>query len=125
MTNNAMVSVEIPEGYELADTKMRPAKKGEWLINKDGRTELWNGLSVNNWNYVILRPIAPAYVTVKVRRVIASTFGAGNRLEEVREEVAAAMREALEAKPCGKSFPYFDGTSAPHVRECALPAEHA
>ena len=49
------VTVEIPEGYELADSRMRQLRCGDTFLNRHGEVETWH----ESWNssciFVIVR----------------------------------------------------------------------
>ena len=91
------VTVTIPEGYELAETRVRCPRKGERFLDIDGRVD--TALEDMQDKFPILRPIAPQYVYPKVRREDAEEVASWDiHTSKTAERVAAAMREALEAK---------------------------
>jgi hypothetical protein len=101
-----LVTVNIPDGYELADTKMRPAQKGEFFIGAFGTLGKWDPPGASDRHYVILRPIQSEYVDVRVRRVIAEAFPLDYSQFSLQGEMIAAFKVALAAKPepCGHNY---------------------
>ena len=124
----ATVTIDLPDGWELADTKMRKAKPGEyrWLpaVGKPYRLE-----SASEGECFIVRRIATEYVNVKLRREDAA--------EAVRdwsvdvsgvlvERIAYACREALSER-CGTAVCHnqFESCNTHNHAICTLPAGHA
>ena len=97
----ATVTIDLPDGWELADTKMRKAKPGEyrWLpaVGKPYRLE-----SASEGECFIVRRIAEQYVNVKLRRGDAEELARTNWNGPVTTRMSAACREALRERnePC-------------------------
>ena len=96
----ATVTIDLPDGWELADTKMRKAKPGEyrWLptVGKPYRLE-----SASEGECFIVRRIADQYVNVRLRRedaeIVASTWKDITGHNAIYR-IAAACREALRER---------------------------
>ena len=125
----ATVTIDLPDGWELADTEMRPAKRGEWKWDPSMREPIeCSGNTIAPW--IIVRRIAEQYVNVRLRREDAK-WVAETWPEKFRNnysgaslwEVAAACREALSER-CGATYrKYFDREL--DLSDCLLPAGHA
>ena len=127
----ATVTIDLPDGWELADTKMRKAKPGEyrWLpaVGKPYRLE-----SASEGECFIVRRIATEYVNVKLRREDAKHFATDRDDEISAVRLAAACREALSercgVKWCGLSMEpdrKCNGLADHNPKPCTLPAGHA
>ena len=61
----ATVTIDLPDGWELADTRMRPAKSGEWKWDPSMDEPVQSsGTTIAPW--FIVRRIAGQYVNVKL-----------------------------------------------------------
>ena len=113
------VTVNLPEGYELADTKMRPSHVGEWYLdNSIGGARRRVGEEHPNAMRVILRPIVSATVMVEMTREDAeyhASWTGGSNIAILR--LAVSARAALARKP----YPQFD--PAKHVDPTLGPDE--
>lgn len=128
----ATVTIDLPDGWELADTKMRKAKPGEyrWLpaVGKPYRLE-----SASEGECFILRRIADQYVNVKLRREDAETASQWpHGHNDLNSRVVDACREALreQNEPCPFWRHERDRSkwcNPPHDFDwrCTLPAGHA
>ena len=138
----ATVTIDLPDGWELADTKMRKAKPGEyrWLpaVGKPYRLE-----SASEGECFIVRRIADQYVNVKLRRDDAERRAVwcvahGDQFlhctvdEKAECRESNACREALRERcePCPFWRHERDRSrwcNPPHDFDwrCALPAGHA
>ena len=145
------VTVNLPEGYELADTKMRPSHAGEWYLdNSIGGARRRVGEEHPNAMRVILRPIQPATVNGSVlvemsrddaRRSAERCSIHDFNLEEcdtnnLRCRLAVSARAAIARKPCPvmvhndrsccivQGKPYPDDDTNRHSHPCKLEAGH-
>ena len=138
----ATVTIDLPDGWELADTKMRKAKPGEyrWLpaVGKPYRLE-----SASEGECFILRRIADQYVNVKLPRAYAEGRAKHCGLHRtliqtcdtaqfqdcrVRIAYAEALRERCGVKWCGLSIEpdrKCNGLADHNPKPCTLPAGHA
>ena len=119
----ATVTIDLPDGWELADTKMRKAKPGEyrWLpaVGKPYRLE-----RASEGECFIVRRIATEYVNVKLRREDAKHFATDRDDEISAVRLAAACREALSER-CGYMLIRFGpNNSIPCTRDTGHAGEH-
>ena len=127
----ATAMIDLPDGWELADTEIRPPRKGEWFI---GANNSVCSASVDHMTpMVIVRRIAEQYVNVRLRRKDAvwleQTWPEASRGDDSIAslwEVAAACREALSER-CGAKFdnPSWVANGWRDQPSCTLPAGHA
>ena len=96
----ATVTIDLPDGWELADTKMRKAKPGEyrWLpaVGKPYRLE-----SASEGECFIVRRIADQYVNVRLRREAAAhfaTLGKFDNPESYHDHLVNACKEAVRER---------------------------
>ena len=136
------VLIDLPDGWELADKKMRPAKKGEWIRHVESGQAYQVQIDTRNAQ-VIVRPKQPEYVNVRLRREHVKARAEhctlhrmfiGNcdivRFPECATRVDYA--EALANKPdaqakCGKIFSdctCVNGAPCSHDRPCQRPLGH-
>lgn len=59
--NKHTVEINVPEGYEVAESKPRAPKKGEMFMDLDSKMAHECDHDFNHTNYVILRKKKPAY----------------------------------------------------------------
>ena len=125
MSETVPVTVNLPDGYELADTKMRPSHAGEWYLdNSIGGARRRVGEEHPNAMRVILRPIVPATVMVEMTRKDVEYFSRLDYSSGEYQRLSIAARAALARKPeplCGKLFADCTcvyGTSCEHDRNC-------
>ena len=146
----ATVTIDLPDGWELADTKMRKAKPGEyrWLptVGKPYRLE-----SASEGECFIVRRIAEQYVNVKLPRAYAEgrakhcglhrTFIQTCDTAQFQDcRVRIAYAEALSercpgyyhanrelAGTCDRGFDYHEYAHKDGTEDfpCNLPAGHA
>ena len=127
----ATVTINLPDGWELADTKMRPPKIGEWFIGPAGSV-MQAGVNYTT-PFVIVRRIADQYVNVRLRREVAQSVverfvADSSTVGQVTAACAEALREQNE--PCPFWRHEHDRSrwcNPPHDFDwrCALPAGHA
>ena len=108
------VTVNLPEGYELADTKMRPSHAGEWYLdNSIGGARRRVGEEHPNAMRVILRPIVSATVMVE-RDVLERLVDRIEVIQGCSSSLTAHARAALARKPC----PVMVCNNGGHFGEC-------
>ena len=97
------VTIDLPDGWELADSRLRTPKKGEWLIvpgESSPRQALFDWYNTPTF---IVRRIATEYVNVKLRRTTATHFSELTPFDRPggsHNELIDACREALRER-CG------------------------
>ena len=127
----ATVTIDLPDGWELADTKMRKAKPGEyrWLpaVGKPYRLE-----SASEGECFIVRRIAEQYVNVRLRREDAAHFAGLDTYDhqflptyQLILACAESLSERCETMVCGDEWGACRYTSHTTRRLCGLPTGHA
>ena len=135
----ATVTIDLPDGWELAANEMRPAKRGEWKWDPS-MTEPIECIGNTIAPWIIVRRIATEYVNVKLRREDAKHF-AGLETYDTQyppiHRLILACKESLRDR-CGfnkyprcerlNSAAHADLCTEPHhyeANDCTLPAGHA
>ena len=93
----ATVTIDLPDGWELAENTPRPIKKGEWgWWPNSGEPCQFTFDSTYSW--LIVRRIAEQYVNVRLRRTTATHFSELTPFDRPggsHNELIDACREAL------------------------------
>ena len=135
----ATVTIDLPDGWELAEPEVRCPMKGETFLDNDGRVQTAS-INYEKVKFPIVRRIADQYVNVRLRRDDAEAYAAMQWPDKINSRLTAACREALRERcpgyyhkgeaagvGCQRGFDYQeychqDGTTD---FPCTLPAGHA
>ena len=116
----ATVTIDLPDGWELAEPEPRTPNVGDWYWLIGWRTPQQAVVPFAASGSFIVRRIAEQYVNVRLRRTTATHFSEFTpfaRPGGTHNELIDACREALRER-CGWA------TGIPHF-ECLMPAGHA
>ena len=134
------VTIDLPDGWELADSRLRTPKKGEWLIvpgESSPRQALFDWYNTPTF---IVRRIADQYVNVRLRRDDAEAYAAMQWPDKINSRLTDACREALRercpgyyhanrelAGTCDRGFDYHEYAHKDGTEDfkCTLPDGHA
>ena len=124
----ATVTIDMPDGWELAEPEMRPPKKGEWFMYPGpGDSEVFHASIDYPITGIIVRRIAEQYVNVRLRREDAEAMINVVRRAwepEPTDAVIDACREALSER-CGYMLIRFGpNNSIPCTRDTGHAGEH-
>ena len=121
----ATVTIDMPDGWELAENEPRGPHAGEWywMIGWAAPRQATTSLMISG--SFIVRRVADQYVNVRLRREAAAhftTLGKFNNPHGYHDHLVDACREALRER-CGQ--PFWERPSYSTVLNCTRDRAHA